>query len=415
MAPIASRLAVLAALALAGCGSESPKEAPAEHGAAAPNYKRGPHNGRLLKSGDFALEVTIFEDGVPPEHHVYAYRGGKPISPSEVQLAVTLGRLDGEVNRYSFTPEGDYLKGSGTVTEPHSFDASVNAVEGGRKHNWKFESYEGRTTIAPLSARQAGIVTATAGPALLDETTELMGKIELAPSAQAEVGARFPGRVMSVARNVGDRVARGALLARVESNESLQTYSVTSPISGVVLERRTNFGDVTGAEPIFVIADPAQVVAAFPVFPRDMERVRAGQTVRVEGLSGPDGSGGGETSRIQGFLPLAQAASQTVVARAPLTRGEYWRPGMAVRGRVTTARREVPLAVKTSALQPFRDFTVVFAKVRDTFEVRMLELGQQTPEWTEVKSGLKPGTIYAAEGAYVVKADIEKAGASHDH
>ena len=412
MAPITPRLAMLAALALAGCGTESPKDAPAAgHGAAASDYERGPHNGRMLKSGDFALEVTIFEDGVPPEHHVYAYRGSKPIAPAEVHLAVTLSRLDGEVNQFSFTPEGDYLKGSGTVTEPHSFDVTVNALEGGRKHGWTFESYEGRTTIAPLSARQAGIVTATAGPALLDETVELMGKIELAPSAQAEVGARFPGRVMSVARNVGDRVARGALLARVESNESLQTYSVTSPISGVVLERRTNVGNVTGAEPIFVIADPAQVVAAFPVFPRDMERVRAGQAVRLEGLSGE----GGETSRISGFLPLAQAASQTVVARAPLTRGESWRPGMAVRGRVTTARREVPLAVKTSALQPFRDFTVVFAKVRDTFEVRMLALGQQTPEWTEVKGGLKPGTVYAAEGAYVVKADIEKAGASHDH
>lgn len=412
MSPITSRFVLLAALALAGCGSESAMEGPAaEHGAAAPDYNRGPHNGRLLKSGDFALEVTIFEEGVPPEHHVYAFRDGKPIRPSEVQLSVTLKRLDDEVNKFSFSPEGDYLKGSGTVTEPHSFDVTVNAVEGGRSHNWKFESYEGRTTIAPLSARQAGIVTATAGPALLDETIELMGKIELAPSAQAEVGARFPGRVITVTRNVGDRIARGALLARVESNESLQTYSVTSPISGVVLERRTNVGDVTGAEPIFVIADPAQVVAAFPVFPRDMERVRAGQPVRVEGLSGE----GGETSRIQGFLPLAQAASQTVVARAPLTRGEYWRPGMAVRGRVTTARREVPLAVKTSALQPFRDFIVVFAKVRDTFEVRMLELGQQTPEWTEVKGGLKPGTLYAAEGAYVVKADIEKAGASHDH
>ena len=412
MQPITYRLALLAALGLTGCGSETPKETPAaEHGAAAPDYERGPHNGRMLRDGDFALEVTIFEDGVPPEHHVYAFRGGKPISPSEVQLAVTLGRLDGEVNKFSFTSEGDYLKGSGTVTEPHSFDVTVNAVEGGRTHKWKFESYEGRTTIAPLSARQAGIVTATAGPALLDETTELMGKIELAPSAQAEVGARFPGRVMSVARSVGDRVVRGALLARVESNESLQTYSVTSPISGVVLERRTNVGDVTGAEPIFVIADPTQVVAAFPVFPRDMERVRAGQTVRVEGLSGE----GGEASRISDFLPLAQAASQTVVARAPLTRGEYWRPGMAVRGQVTTARREVLLAVKTSALQPFRDFTVVFAKFRDTFEVRMLELGQQTPEWTEVKGGLKPGTVYAVEGAYVVKADIEKAGASHDH
>ena len=410
MPPITPHLALVLMLGLAACGTESPPAAPEGEAAAAPDYERGPHNGRMLRSGNFALEVTIFEDGVPPEHHIYAYRDGKPISPAGLQVTATLARLDGEVNRFSFAPEQDYLMGSGTVTEPHSFDVTVQAVEGGRRHAWKFASYEGRTTIESLAARQAGIVTERAGPALLDETIELMGKVELAPAAQSEVGARFPGRVVSVAKNVGDRVARGALLARIESNDSMQVYLVTAPMGGVVLERRTNVGDVTGAEPIFVIADPAQVVAAFPVFPRDMERVRAGQTVRVEGLAG-----GGETSRIAGFLPLAQAATQTVVARAPLTRGEYWRPGMAVRGRVTVARREVPLAVKTAALQPFRDFTVVFAQVRDTYEVRMLELGQATPEWTEVKGGLKPGTTYAAAGAYVVKADIEKSGASHDH
>lgn len=411
MPPITSRFALALLLGLAACGTETPPAAPEGEAAAAPDYERGPHNGRMLRSGDFALEVTIFEDGVPPEHHIYAYRDGKPIAPAGLQVTVALARLDGEVNRFTFAPEQDYLKGSGTVTEPHSFDVAMQAVEGGRRHAWKFVSYEGRTTIEPLAASQAGIVTERAGPALLDETIELMGKVELSPAAQSEVGARFPGRVVSVARNVGDRVARGTLLARIESNDSMQIYSVTAPMGGVVLERRTNVGDVTGSEPIFIIADPAQVVAAFSVFPRDMERVRTGQEVRVEGLGGTSG----EASRIAGFLPLAQAATQTVVARAPLTRGEYWRPGMAVRGRVTVARRAVPLAVKTAALQPFRDFTVVFAKIRDTYEVRMLELGQATPEWTEVKGGLKPGTTYAAAGAYVVKADIEKAGASHDH
>ena len=410
MPPITPCFALILTLGLAACGTEAPPAAPEGEAVAAPDYERGSHNGRMLRSGNFALEVTIFEDGVPPEHHIYAYRDGKPIAPAGLQVTATLARLDGEVNRFSFAPEQDYLKGSGTVTEPHSFDVAIQAVEGGRRHAWKFASYEGRTTIEPLAARQAGIVAERAGPALLDETIELMGKVELAPAAQSEVGARFPGRVVSVAKNVGDRVARGALLARVESNDSMQVYAVTAPMGGVVLERRTNVGDVTGSEPIFVIADPAQVVAAFPVFPRDMERVRAGQTVRVEGLAG-----GGEASRISGFLPLAQAATQTVVARAPLTRGEYWRPGMVVRGRVTVARREVPLAVKTAALQPFRDFTVVFAQVGSTYEVRMLELGQATPEWTEVKGGLKPGTTYAAAGAYVVKADIEKSGASHDH
>ncbi len=415
MAPFTNRrtLALLFAsmIALTAC-SETPTPAEGEHGeAAAADYERGPHNGRMLRDGDFAVEMTIFEDGVPPEFHVYAYAGDKPLRPQDVNLAVTLRRLDGEVNRFAFAPEQDYLRGNGVVTEPHSFDVEVVATHAGKRHGWKYASYEGRTTIEPLAARQAGIKIERAGPALLDETIELMGRVELAPSATAEVGARFPGRVLSVSKNVGERVARGSVLARIESNESLQTYSVTAPISGVVLERRTNVGDVAGDGPIYVIADPSRLVATFPVFPRDMERVRAGQPVRVMGLQGE----GGELSRVSDFLPLANAATQTLTARAPLTRGDFWRPGMSVRGRVTVARREVPLAVKTSGLQAFRDFTVVFAQVRDTYEVRMLELGQQTPEWTEVKDGIKPGQTYVAEGSYVIKADIEKSGASHDH
>jgi cobalt-zinc-cadmium efflux system membrane fusion protein len=75
----------------------------------------------------------------------------------------------------------------------------------------------------------------------------------------------------------------------------------------------------------------------------------------------------------------------------------------------------VPLAVKSSALQRFRDFTVVFAKVGTTYEVRMLDLGVSDATWTEVKGGLKPGTEYVAENSFLVKADIEKSGASHDH
>ena len=59
--------------------------------------------------------------------------------------------------------------------------------------------------------------------------------------------------------------------------------------------------------------------------------------------------------------------------------------------------------------------TVVFAKVGQTYEVRMLELGQKGALWTEVLSGIKPGQAYVTKGSYVIKADIEKAGASHDH
>ena len=76
---------------------------------------------------------------------------------------------------------------------------------------------------------------------------------------------------------------------------------------------------------------------------------------------------------------------------------------------------QVPLAVRTEALQRLRDFTVVFANYGQDYEVRMLELGRKSPEWTQVLSGIKPGTPYAAKGAFLIRADIEKSGASHDH
>lgn len=66
-------------------------------------------------------------------------------------------------------------------------------------------------------------------------------------------------------------------------------------------------------------------------------------------------------------------------------------------------------------MQPFRDFTVVYAQVGETYEVRMLELGGQYGEWTEVLGGIDPGETYVSEGSFVIKADIEKSGASHDH
>ena len=94
---------------------------------------------------------------------------------------------------------------------------------------------------------------------------------------------------------------------------------------------------------------------------------------------------------------------------------ENFKAGSFVHGRIEVATFDVPLAVKRSGLQAFRDFTVVYAKVGQQYEVRMLELGRQGEEWIEVLGGLEPGTVYVTENSYVLKAEIEKSGASHDH
>ena len=401
-------------LALAACGksSEPADEAGEGHGApAAAEFERGPHRGRMLRDGDFALEVTIFETNVPPQYRLYAYQDDKPLKSAEVDATVELKRLDGEVNLFTFKPEDDFLTGSGTVVEPHSFDVKVDATHAGKPHTWSFASYEGRVTIPAAVAADAGVKVEVAGPAALRDTVQLIGTIAMDANRHAQVKARFPGIVRAVRVQQGQRVRRGQTLVVVEGNESMRTYPVTAPIDGVVLVRNTNVGDVAGDNTLIELADLSDVWVELHAIGKDAVRLAAGQPVHVAAATGDME----EETVIDTLLPLA-TRGQSVVARASLPNLDgRWRPGMAVSAHVIVAERNVPLAVKESGLQRFRDFTVVFAQVGETYEVRMLELGARDGEHVEVLKGIKPGMRYVAEQSFLIKADIEKSGASHDH
>ncbi|MBK8861063.1 MAG: efflux RND transporter periplasmic adaptor subunit [Sphingomonadales bacterium] len=401
--------ALALALPLAACGSGP---APTEHGEEGAEAEKGPNGGRLLKDGDFAVEVTVFETGQEPQFRVYATRGGEPVDPASVQLTMTLRRLGGEVNTFAFKPEGKFLAGQGVVEEPHSFDVEVVAVENGKRHVWKYASPEGRTHITAEAAKAGGIEIMTAGPATIGETRELFGTVALDPSARSEIRGQFPGRVVSVTKAVGDYVQRGQLLARIESSESLQVYPVYATVSGVVAERNGNPGNVTGDRALYVITDPAQTSVVFNIFPKDLAVIQPGMRVEIEAMDGTPVA----ASQLGGYLPEGNAEAGTALVRTSVpNRAGRLRAGMALRGKVVVNAVTVPLAVRTEAIQPFRDFKVVFANFGQDYEVRMLELGRSSPEWTEVLSGIKPGTPYAAKGSFLIRADIEKSGASHDH
>jgi cobalt-zinc-cadmium efflux system membrane fusion protein len=400
--------ALMLALPLAACGGGSPSE----NAEKAAEPEKGPNRGKMLRDGGFAVEMTVFEDGVPPQFRVFPTRDGKPVDPKTVNLTVTLKRLDGQVETFAFLPEKNFLTGQGVVVEPHSFDYEVVAVENGKRHVWKYPSPEGQTKISAQAAKDGGIEIETVGSVTINETREVEGVVQLATTARSEIRGQFPGRIVSVTKQVGDYVKKGQLLARIESSESLQIYPVFSTVNGVVAERNGNPGDVTFDRALYVITDPGQTTVVFNIFPRDLGIIRPGMKVAIETL---DGKAIAESS-LGDYLPEGNAAAGTALVRASLpNRDGRWRPGMALHGRVTVSAYSVPLAVRTEALQPFRDFTVVYANFGEMYEVRMLELGRKTPEWTEVLSGIKPGTRYAAKGAFLIRADIEKSGASHDH
>lgn len=388
-----------------------------EERAAEEEQERGPKGGKLYRSGKFAVEVKIVDGNNAPKFHVYAYDRNKLIDPSKVDLSIELTRIDGEINHYSFEPENELLVGDGIVAEPHSFDVKITASYNNKTHHWEFDSHEGRTQISEQAAFEAGIKTEVAGGAVIGEYTRLTGRITLNRNKTAYIRARFPGIVKNVDAVWGQKVKEGEVLAKIEANESLNVYDVIAPMDGTILARNTNIGDVARDNPLFTIADLSEVWAEFHVFPSDLNKVRQGQKTKVYTLGGiQDKSPQLTNAEVKMLLPTANPNSQTVLAIVPLdNRSGLWHPGMTVKGDVLVNEKQVSLAVKTSALQSFIGFTVVFAQFGDTYEVRMLDLGMNDGEMAEVLGGLKPGTKYVAENSFLIKADIEKSGAGHDH
>jgi cobalt-zinc-cadmium efflux system membrane fusion protein len=455
------------------------------HGEEAANAAKGPHGGRMLRDGDLGVEVTIFEQGVPPEFRIYIYDGDKPVAPNEATAQMQLVRLD-RTEQITFAPKDDYLLGNAEVVEPHSFTVKLRVTHGGKSHDLGYEQLEGRVHLTEEQKREGGIVVETAGPASIDAAVSLPGEVALNADRTVHIVPRVAGVAARVTKNLGDRVARGDVLAMIESGEiatlrsdylaavrrqqltkatadreeelfrksissqeeylraknayeeasievrsaaeklgaigiapasagrgSLASIALRSPISGTVIRKDLSAGQaVSATDSAFVVADLSSVWIDIAVPANSVGAVRQGQTVTVHAPAT-----NAQTSGTVSYVgSVVAGANRTATARVVIdnARGE-WQPGMFVNVLLTTSRQPVPLAVRTEALQTFRDWTVVFIAVGDDYEVRPLELGRKDAQWVEVLGGLKAGQAYVTKNSFLLKADALKAGASHDH
>jgi cobalt-zinc-cadmium efflux system membrane fusion protein len=272
-------------------------------------------------------------------------------------------------------------------------------------------AHEENVTLSPEQIKEAGIGVAQAGPANIRERLPLYGVI--APNAERvrEVAARFPGVVRSVSKRVGDDVSQGEVLATVESNESLQTYSVVAPLAGVITARHANPGEQTGDKPLFTVADLSTVWVELSLFPRDLSKVHVGQSVRVKS---------GDTNlsaegKVVYVAPFGSSSNQTLTARVLLDNsGRKWAPGLYVTAEVTLSSAAVPVAVANEALQTFEGRTIVFARHPAGFTPTPIQLGRNDGEFSEIKSGLQAGASYATRNSFILKAELGKGEAEHE-
>ena len=299
------------------------------------------------------------------------------------------------------------------VLRPGAAPKVVSAsVQPGHGAEGKGHAHEDAIKLSDAQVAAAGIELLSAAPRDLREILRLPGVVQPNQEAVVKVTSRFPGVIRSMRKRLGDKVRKDEVLATVESNQSLTSFELKAPMDGTVIDRDGTLGEFASEQkPLFTIADLGTMWVDFAVYRRDFARVRAGDTVAID----LDDGGPSLSARIDYVSPLSASDTQSSIARAVAPNDGRLRSGLFVTGRAVLSTRSVDVAVRTSALQSLEGKTVVFVRSGETFEPREVELGERDADWAEVRFGLLAGDTYAAKNSFVIKAEIGKGSAVHEH
>lgn len=197
------------------------------------------------------------------------------------------------------------------------------------------------------------------------------------------------------------------------------TLVVRSPMAGTVIERNVVPGQMTEpSKPLFRIGDLSRLWLTVHAFERDAVRIRAGTDARV---SFPALPGRVFTGKVALVGRQVDMASRTIPVRIEVDNsGALLRPGMSATAGVRLGDTGgVIVAVPAASLQRMQDeWRVFIPKSEGAFEMRTVGRGRDLGGEVEVISGLRPGEDVVVEGAFLLKAEAEKArgeGEQHEH
>ena len=198
-----------------------------------------------------------------------------------------------------------------------------------------------------------------------------------------------------------------------QDEQNFSKYELRSPLGGIIIQKHLTTGEaVKSDDAVFLLADLSEVWVNMAISVMDINSVKLGQSVTVRN----DSIGLKAKGKLTYLDSIIDGTSRTVTGRLVIPNPKSkWRPGTFVTLELTLNKRTVPLAVPTRAIQTIRDWSVVFVKYGNLFEARPLQLGESDAEWTEVLQGLNKNESFVDQNSFILKAEIEKSSASHDH
>jgi cobalt-zinc-cadmium efflux system membrane fusion protein len=276
-------------------------------------------------------------------------------------------------------------------------------------------------TLAVIESREAA--------ALHADVERARTRVQLAQSTKARDEALYaqgfrPLREVEISRaaaqdaDVALDLARQQAAATGARSGSLNRILITAPISGRIIARTALLGqafteETQGAE-LFRIANLDRLNVALSLAADQAARVRIGDGVDV--IAGERS----QRATVRFISPVLDDQTRLVRVIAVLdNRAGQWRAGEPVQARLHSAQpaagERSPLMIPAMAVQTVENRPVVFVRTADGFRAAPVTLGRRDGAQVAVMQGLSQDQQIAVENSFVLKAELGKGEAEHEH
>ena len=247
---------------------------------------------------------------------------------------------------------------------------------------------DNRELQAQLNKAQSALLAARAHLVQSDSHYNRL-KREVAANAATPADLEVAEANLKIAQSEVTQAEDGVHTAEV----NLGYTTITSPISGVVLEKRVEAGDLAiPGQALVVLDDPAKLrlEAAVPEGMEGSIKVSDRVKVRIDALNLE------LDATVDEIVPAADPLSRSFLVKASLPYHQGLRPGMF--GRLFFAPKKTPvLCIPAKAVHVVGQLTTVDAIVDGGMHTRLIQTGRTYGDLIEVLSGLEAGEKVAVE------------------
>ena len=212
--------------------------------------------------------------------------------------------------------------------------------------------------------------------------------------------------------------------ALAATGEIMPRYAIRAAIDGQIVEREVTLGELVGPdrETLMVLANMSTlwVMADVPEA-RLSEVVKGAKAMVTIGTVGSKVFDGA----VAFISPLVDPNTRTASVRIEVPAAAMsLKPGMFAQAEIVVSSESASgagkpvIAVPDEAVQTVEGGPAVFVPVPDepnTFAKRAVTVGKSVGGLVPVYSGLAVGEPFVAAGSFILKAELGKAGAAHEH